>query len=239
LLHLRARTFAPLTKNWFKALRNRSSIFSGPKSPGTFRDAHDVLRRLWELSHDDDPPIGLLRALLENLPKESREYFGKRAPRVILMLFRETIAADPFEPSEHTYDRFLDWARAAEGPKLVCAIRCLSGEGGRLVQGRSRGPGKRSGPRLGPSIMGEVRGVGSVHHRGGRPDNAGHRGLVTHLVMDWSRATGEEPKLRRSDHTGFGDLVHCVFEWAGLPEGRTAHSLRQHWSDVQNGRAHR
>jgi hypothetical protein len=54
-----------------------------------------------------------------------------------------------------------------------------------------------------------------------------------HLAMDWSHATGSPPKPRRSDNTGFGDLVHSVFQWLNLPEGSAAYALRQYWTAVK------
>jgi hypothetical protein len=207
--------------------------FLATEPQGSFRDAHDALRQLWEWSHDEDPPIGLLRVRLSDLPNEAREYIGGRAPRVISALLGETIAAGPFESSERTYKRFLDWVRVADGSKLVRAIQVLSGDGGRIVEGRSRGPEKRSGPRVEPEIMGEVRGTGSVRHRGGRPTNERHQMLVVQLANDWLNGTGEPPKRGRSDGTGFGDLVHSVFQWLTLAEESAAYALRQYWDTVK------
>jgi hypothetical protein len=55
--------------------------------------------------------------------------------------------------------------------------------------------------------------------------------------MDWHDATGEAPRPGRSDYTGFGDLVHSVFQWLGLPEGSGTHPLRRYWADVKNRKA--
>ena len=121
-------------------------------------------------------------------------------------------------------------------PPLVTALRALLSNGARPVQGRSRGGGKRSGPRWEPVIMGEVRGAGTLRHRGGRPEEAARRELVMHLALDWLTATGKPPKQGRSDKTGFGDLAHRVFQWLGLPDGSAAHALRQYWTAVEAGR---
>jgi hypothetical protein len=40
---------------------------------GKFREAHDALRQLYELSHDDDQPVGQLRARIEKLPRDAVE----------------------------------------------------------------------------------------------------------------------------------------------------------------------
>lgn len=54
-----------------------------------------------------------------------------------------------------------------------------------------------------------------------------------HLAMDWLRASGETPKPGRSDGTGFGDLVHSVFQWLSLPKGSAPYVLRQYWAAVR------
>ena len=89
------------------------------------------------------------------------------------------------------------------------------------------------GLRLEPTIMGEVRGAGARHDQGGRPRNAKHPDLIMHLATDWISATGEAPKSGRSDYTGFGELVHSIFQWLDLPEGSAVHSLRQYWADAK------
>jgi hypothetical protein len=193
---------------------------------GAFRDAHDALRHLWEPSHDDDPPVALIRARIQALPREAIEYVDRRAPIVIARLF----------PAKPIVTRFREWAATADPAKLITATKVLSGEGGHIVEGRSRGAGKRSRLRLEPMITGEVRGTGTDRHRGGRPENADRRDLVIHLATDWLGATGEAPKPGRSDSTGFGDLAHSVFQWLSLPEGSAAYALRQYWADVKRVR---
>jgi hypothetical protein len=194
---------------------------------GAFRDAHDALRHIWELSHDDDPPVALIRARLQALPRTAIEYVDRRAPIVVARLF----------PTEPPITRFQQWAAGADPAMLIAATRVLSAEGGRIVQGRSRGAGKRSRLGLEPMIMGEVRGTGVTRHRGGRPGNSGHQDLVMHLAMDWLGATGETPKPGRSDYTGFGDLAHSVIQWLSLPEGSATQALRQYWAAVKSSKA--
>jgi hypothetical protein len=190
---------------------------------GTFRDAHDALRELWELSHDDYPPFALIRARIRKLPKQAVEYVDRRAPIVIARLF----------PREPPITQFQHWAAGADRKMLIKATRVLSAGGGRIVQGRSRGDGKRSDLRLEPVIMDEVRGAGTRLHRGGRPENEGHRDLVMHLAIDWLGATSQSPKPGRSDGPGFGDLVHSVFQWLSLPGGSAPYALRQYWVAVR------
>jgi hypothetical protein len=203
------------------------SLTSAPE--GTFRSAHDALRQLWELSHDDDPRIGVIRGRIQALPKEAIEYVDRRAPIVIPRLF----------PGEAPINGFRKWAATADPAKLIPATQVLSAQGARRIEGRSRGGGKRSDSRLEPEIMGEVRGAGAVRQRGGRPRNAAHRDLVMHLGIDWLDATGNAPKPGRSDRTGFGDLIHSVFQWLNLPKGSAAHALRQYWREQRKGNAPR
>jgi hypothetical protein len=200
-------------------------LATGPQE--TFREAHDALRELWELSRDDDPAIAVLRARIQGLPRKAVEHMDRRAPIVIAHLF----------PTEPPVTRFRQWAADADPAMLIAATRALSAEGGRIVPGRSRGGGKRSKPRLEPRIMGEVRGAGAGRHRGGRPTKDDHRTLIMHLAIDWLVATGESPKPGRSEGTGFGELAHSVFQWLRLPEGSPAHALRQYWADVEKGNA--
>jgi len=97
----------------------------------------------------------------------------------------------------------------------------LSAEGARWVAGRSRGGGKRSAPRLEPM---------AARDRGGRPGNEGHQDLVMHLAIDWLIATDKKPRPSRTDSNGFGDLVHCVFQWLNMPDGSATYALRQYWA---------
>lgn len=161
----------------------------------------------------------------------------RRARTVIPRLFRgETIEEGVSDPPNRVAARLLEWLNSADDRKFVETLRALSGEGGRYVPGRTRGGGKRSRARFEPQIMGEVRGVGGRDHKGGAPTNDAEHELVMHLVLDWSQATGETPKPGRSDHTGFGDLVHSVFQWldsSGDSSATAAYALRGYWSAVR------
>src|ERR1041384_6479909 len=112
---------------------------------------------------------------------------------------------------ERNYARFLEWAERAEGQSLVTALRVMTATGAKMVQGRSRGAGKRSSLRQEPQILGVIRGTGAASNHGGRPRNEGHQSLVMRLALAWFTATNESPKPGRSDKSGFGDLVHSVF----------------------------
>jgi hypothetical protein len=133
-------------------------------------------------------------------------------------------------PDEGPVPRLHEWACTADREKLIRVAQAISGEGARVVPGRSRGPGKRSAPRVEPMIRGEVRGDGAARDHGGRPRNDALQDLILQLAGEWLYATGELPKAGRSDKTGFGDLVHKVFQWCGEPEAAT-HALRQYWAE--------
>jgi hypothetical protein len=136
------------------------------------------------------------------------DYVDGRAPIVSRRLF----------PRKPPITQFQKWAIDADRKKLIRMIQLLSAQGGRWVNGRSRGAGKRSDARWEPEIMGENRGAGTRDHRGGAPANCAELELIGFLAFDWQRASGNRPKPGRSDKTGFGDLMHSVFQWLCLPE---------------------
>ena len=209
-------------------------LAAGPE--GRSRAAHNALRALWKLAHEDDPPIGLLRARLRCLPAGAAEYIGRRAPRVISGLFpRETIEAGISDLPQHAFGRFLNWASTANGRELVTALQVLAADGARIVAGRSRGQGKRSRVRVEPMIAGTVRGGLEPKHRGGRPGETARRDMVLYLALDWLRATGSPPSPGRSDNSGFGDLVHSVFQWLEISSEAAAYALRRYWSVAKEG----
>jgi len=188
----------------------------------TSREAHNVLRGIWELAHEDDCPVGQLRARV--LPREAVEYLDRRARRVIPNLF----------PGQSAEGGFLEWAKNASSEDLVRAAQVLSAEGGQLIS-RSRGGGKRSAAKLEPRILGRVSGSGEGGPVGGRPRHVAQGILIRNLALDWIRETGCEPSPGRSDQSGFGDLVHSVFQW--LDEPAPDQALRRYWKEVEDGRA--
>jgi integrase len=127
----------------------------------SFRDAHDALRRLWNLSHEDGASDEALSKLVRALPRRAAEYLNRRGRMDI----------DPDQ-----LDALKDWEPEVNPEMLL--IKVLSGEGVQIVNGRSRGGGKRSGQRAEPIIMGQARGAGARTHRGGRPESAEEEELV-------------------------------------------------------------
>jgi hypothetical protein len=174
-----------------------------------------------------------VREEVQKLPREAIEYMARRARRVIPLLFPGTYSdAYRFDPPERFAAQFLEWVEAADDGKFIKAVRVLSSEGGRVVCGRSRGGGKRSPIRLEPVIMGIARGAGTHGLRDGAPTQDALHELVMHLALDWLHATDKAPKSGRSDSSGFGDLVHSVFQWLDVSEDSSetaAYALRRYW----------
>jgi hypothetical protein len=210
-------------EGFIRVLESSITHFLAAAPEGTFREAHDALRDLWQLSNDDDPPVGIIRSRIQTLPKEAIEYLDRRVRIVVAHLC----------PTEPPITRFQEWAAGADRDMLIDVTRALSAAGARIVEGRSRGGGKRSRLRMEPVIMGHVR-SGTERHRGGRPKNQTQQQFVMHLSTDWLTATGKPPSPGRSDSTGFGDLAHSVFQWLELPQGSAAHAMRRYWAEVKS-----
>jgi hypothetical protein len=213
--------------------------FLTTKPEGTAREAHDELREIWFLSHEDDPSPALLRARLKSLPPFALEFLARRARAVLPRLFPGLkFVGAAFEPPVSFVARLLDWAAQAKGPELVKALQVLSADGGELVTGRSRGGGKRSAPRFEPRVLGVVSGSPGSKAEGGRPSEDARQALVMHLALDWCQTTGQMPARGRSDQTGFGEIVHCMFQWLAIsrePYEAATYALRRFWDEVDKG----
>jgi integrase len=183
------------------------------------RDAHEALRRLWTLIHEGNPSDEALGKLTRALPRRATEYLNRHG----------LMGIDPEQ-----VDALQCWEADADPETLM--TRVLAAEGAQIVEGRSRGHGRRSGRRIEPIIMGRARGTIAQTHKGGRPESAEEQDLVMFLAFDWLRATNKEPTAGRSDKSGFGDLVHSVFQWVGLWDGSATYALRQYWPKVAKGR---
>jgi hypothetical protein len=202
-------------------IENSIAAHLAAEPEGTDRATDDALAELWTLSHEDDQSVGLLRARVQALPRRAANYIDGRFPVVFESLFS----------TEAPVARFQEWAATADAERLIRATQVLSGDGAQWVVARSRGGGKRSGPRLEPSIRGQVRGAGGVR-RGGRPEREDLQGLILQLRGDWLHGTEAMPLAGgRSDHTGFGDLAHSVFQWIGESEETATCALRRYWND--------
>src|SRR5262249_44162151 len=144
---------------------------------------------------------------------------GQRAS--LALDFRAEILVPRLFPGENVKGGFMAWAKQAEDAKLVTALETLSADGAEIVKGRNRGENKRSRPRLEPRVLGLVRGSGQRKPKGGRPSEDARQKLVMFLACDWQLATGQTLAVGRSDKSGFGDLVHSVFQWLGISDDPT------------------
>jgi hypothetical protein len=199
---------------------NRLLIDDGAKA--TFRQNHDKLSALWKRCRLSKPPVRVLREELKKFPGEAIQHLARRARVVIPQICSgDTLGDCVFDPPNRLAALLLEWAAVADDEKLVRVLRVLTNEGGRIISGQSRGGGKRSRVKFGPMLLGEIRGVGSRDHRGGPPIKRADHELVQQLALAWSYNTGHLPKLGRGDHhTGFGDLVHSIFQLLeGIGEG--------------------
>lgn len=206
----------------------------------TFREIHDALRSLSLLANEMDPPSAQIRARIERLPDQVLKEIDRLAPQVIPKLFKPWPAllrggsTRTDSPPDEIWPRggFREWARSAQGEKLVRAVQVLAARGGVIVPGRSRGHGNRSRSRIEPYVMNVARGAVDQKRSGGRPSDLDFKiSLIGRLADPWQRFTGTFPKPGRSDHTGFGDLVHSVFQWLGA--SGPSYALREWWKEIR------
>jgi len=136
-----------------------------------------------------------------------------------------------FLPEGTQTPNFFDWARHAPAAALARVLAAITGEGGEIVRGRSRGNGRRSPPRLEPVILGQVRGKSSAV--GGRSNESEHRvALITYLAADWAGLTGEIPLAGRGPDTPFGWLIYSVFGFLGFEEFEAEYAMRIFWEEL-------
>ena len=222
--------------DWFLKTKDAESV--------TFRQKHDAMRDLFFLAQDGlyDPKkrataIKALRLKIESLPDPVMSDMDRSGSLIISNLFRSWRVVSGghefWDPAGWDYNGgFRVWARSAEDEKLLRATQALTSRGAVVVHGRSRGGGKRSQPRIEPYVMGIARGGPDHKSKGGRPNLVLAFVFICGLANAWERATGRFPQAGRSDHTGFGDLVHQVFGWVGNPTSAD-NSLRYFWKEMK------
>ena len=221
-----------------EAVQRNMAEFRQAASRDTRRERHDALRALLRLADEDDPPVGMIRALIAKLSAFDLAEAEGRAYRLWPRVF-------PGESLESGFD-FATWSQTAKKEKLLKAVRTFFTDGGVVVPGRARPSGKHSKPHLEPLVLGQARGAALVQSAteastgctesppsppGGRPRSDAEDDLVMHLALKWHRITGLEVPPGRSDQTPFGSLVHHVFGWLGL--GTAEQSLRRYWEAMQ------
>jgi hypothetical protein len=202
----------------------------------TFREKRDSFRELWRLAEQPDPPVGQIRARLKELPTEILRDIEERAERRWPHYYFDEPA--PTTSAER-------WLANAPAEKLVAILPPSISYGGQWILGRGRGSGRRSKPQYEPMILSVVRGSRPSSKSAtvdrsecdrvadGRPGDDATPQLISFLAMDWVKATEQIPIPGRSDKTPFGDLVHQVFGWLGLPDATGA--LRRYWRMGANG----
>ena len=224
----------------------------------TPRQIRDRLRKLWFLAYEeDDPRVGLIRAEIDKLPNSVVKRIERRAPRVVATLYGDrphnvamaggkTIKIEDIQTRSWADNGgFRAWAQKADGSLLGTAVRILAGGGARIVEGRSRGGGKRSKPNVEPQILGITRGVKDERPKGGRPRAENNKSLVRNLAIDWHSATGSPPEPGRSGLTGFGELVYAAFSWAAAADNvsqdaasaSAEFALRAYWESHREAKA--
>jgi hypothetical protein len=215
----------------------------------TYREVHDAIRRVVRLASQPDPPIGQIKVLIKAWPNQvlsPYDYLARQEIPKYYAIGRIGRAAAGEQTKMRLAEAealreggFRAWAAIANGPALIWAIPTLLPATGTIeVEGRSRGRGKRAPSRLEPIIMGTARGADtqmpSAKHMyiGGRPSILDLLfSLIGALVQAWERATGIFPSPGRSDETGFGELVHSVFQWLEM-DGQAEYALRRFWEEL-------
>jgi hypothetical protein len=197
----------------------------------TGRQVHDYLRGLWHLANEPDSSTGQIRARFKSAPDQITRILDYRARQEIPKLYEPT-GMPANEEAALCTGGIRAWAAIASDEALIRAIQTLPPMTGVVeVQGRSRGEGKRSRSRLEPYIYRVARGADNRMAGGGRRTYLDFKFLlIGRLAAAWERATGDFPAVGRSDETGFGDLVHSVFQWLGM-DGQAEYALRQYWKE--------
>jgi hypothetical protein len=229
--HLAATTTT--SRNLIRQIEQAMSSFLADRRDYamTDRELDDHSRGLWHLANESEPSIGQIRARIESEPDQVTRQYDELALREIPKLYGST-GMPANEEQALRNGGFKAWAAIAGGEVLIRAIlTLLPGSGVVAVLGRSRGAGKRSRQHLEPYINRFARGADGPKPSGGRRSYLDFEFLlIGRLATAWECATGQFPPPGRSDETGFGDLVHSVFQWLGM-EGQAEYALRQYWKE--------
>jgi hypothetical protein len=201
----------------------------------THRKIHDALLQLFRLAEQRDAPVGQIRARLKELPPEIISEIEERGERRWPVYFGEPA------PTNLAHG----WLANLPKDRLVAILPSSISYGGMMVPGQLRKSGRRSRPHYEPMIRGVARrsrpssksttgelttdGVEPGGLTNGRPRDDDALELISFLAIDFALATEQRPVPGRSDETPFGDLVHQVFGWLGLPDATGA--LRRYWRE--------
>jgi hypothetical protein len=176
----------------------------------TFREGLDQLRALWRLAEQPDPPVGLIRARLKELPPEVLGEIEKRAETI--WSEKNWFAEEPALVDEPAPSMRPGWLADLPANKLLAILPRSIANGGMLVPGRKRKSGRRSQPSFEPLIRGTIRGsappsrsAGSARTRigvaNGRPRDDDALELISFLAADWTLAdrAPASPGTQRQD----------------------------------------
>ena len=200
-----------------------------------FRPTHNTLRRLWQLTTREQPPVELIRQGTAGLSDAALRAFEPRAKRLWPMLLGQDFRRDAFR----------SWVMTADGDKLVRILRVCIADSAMPLPGRRRAGGRQSRARLEPTIMGVVRRIpqgasyqpppGNVPN--GRPRAEPADNLVLSLALSFGAIMGKPPTPGRSDgqDNEFANLVHAIFDWFDVSSAEQ--TLRRFWARVECERA--
>lgn len=227
---LRTETFDIFLKNIEASI---SYYFEIADDDQPLRKSHNALRKLWQICHGSDPPVGVIRKRVLALSGPAKDWLLQRGSAR-----RTEFLGEEF--SEAIFDK---WVQTAKPSELVKVIKSLVSEGGMMLDGRKDRRAKRI---FEPMIMGVVRGKGDGLSKGGRPKPSAADELVMYLAIDWAIATGKEPHNGRSDSEGFSGLVHQIFDTIGIESSKNSYgteksngaeqALRRYWAAVETYR---
>jgi hypothetical protein len=110
----------------------------------TFREGLDQLRALWRLAVQSDPPVGLIRARLKELPPDLLTEIEKRAETI--WPEKNWFAEEQALVDEPAPSMCRGWLADLPANKLLAILPRSIGNGGMLVPGRMRKSGRRSRP---------------------------------------------------------------------------------------------
>lgn len=156
---------------------------------------------------DRDSPRGeRLREMVARLPDKDCRTISKNASMWLARQFPRTSYKGDFAA----------WAPRAPLEELVWTLRTCFAVRSQWNSGRTRANGRRDKGFLEPSFHSSS---------GGRP-RRGAAGLFEELRELWKVTVGAYPTWTRSARTGFGELVHIVFEECGLDFEQALYALR-------------
>jgi hypothetical protein len=224
-LHIEEMTLEPDAFDGFVAfLECAIREYHHAPRKNTKGSVREELRALNDLASRKNPPVDEIRRHAAELSTEALQHIERHAELILPLMFKGQY-----------YDGSLrNWAEhVASDAALIEAVVSLIPDGAKPVPGRNRGKDKRSRDKMSPTILGVTLGAGEEANKKGRPRDDEQLALVRHLADCCERYTGQFPDVQRTDRSGFGSLVHAVFQWCGLSYDAAMYSLRQYADELQ------